>query len=86
VLDHHIQILREDSHHCQFFFLTRWVRFESRQREDDFDQISMHVIDFSQHALKIRDFWLNMNLDDQALQTVKNLQDACLEHRLLTSF
>jgi hypothetical protein len=23
VLDHHIQILREDSHHCQFFFLTR---------------------------------------------------------------
>jgi hypothetical protein len=86
VLDYHVQILREDSHHrWQFFFLTRKVKLESQQREDDFRQISMHVIDFSQHALKIKDFWLSMKLEDQALQTIKNLQDTCLEHDFLSS-
>jgi hypothetical protein len=45
----------------------------------------MHVIDFFQHALQIEDFWLNMNFDDQALQTIKDLQNACFEHNLLTS-
>ncbi len=85
VLDHHAQILLENSHHCQFFFLTRRIRLENRQRRDDFCQISMHVIDFFQHALQIEDFWLNMNFDDQALQTIKDLQNACFEHNLLTS-
>jgi hypothetical protein len=56
MIDHHAQILREDFHRrCQFFFLTRRIRFKNRQREDDFCQISMHVIDFSRHALKIED-------------------------------
>jgi hypothetical protein len=37
----------------------------------------MHVINFFQHALKIKDLWLNMKFEDQVLQTIKDFQNAC---------
>jgi hypothetical protein len=45
---------------CSFFWHAESnVKIE---KKNDFRQISMHIINFFQHALKINDFWLNMSL------------------------